>query len=55
MKKFLVVILGMVLLAAVGCGSEQKQADGKLPVVASFYPMADLPDRSAEIYCRSIH
>ena len=41
MKKFLVVILGMVLLAAVGCGSEQKQADGKLPVVASFYPMAD--------------
>lgn len=41
MKKFLVVILGMVLLAAVGCGSEKKQADGKLPVVASFYPMAD--------------
>ncbi|MFQ9936438.1 MAG: metal ABC transporter substrate-binding protein [Phascolarctobacterium faecium] len=41
MKKFLVVILGMVLLAAVGCGSEQKQAYGKLPVVASFYPMAD--------------
>lgn len=29
MKKFLVVILGMVLLAAVGCGSEQKQADGQ--------------------------
>lgn len=55
MKKFLVVILGMVLLAAVGCGSEQKQADGKLPVVASFYPMLILPDRSAEIYCRSIH
>lgn len=41
MKKFLAVILGMVLLAAVGCGSEQKQAEGKLPVVASFYPMAD--------------
>lgn len=41
MKKFLVVMLGMVLLAAVGCGSEQKQAEGKLAVVASFYPMAD--------------
>lgn len=41
MKKLLAVILGMVLLAAVGCGSEQKQAEGKLPVVASFYPMAD--------------
>ena len=42
MKKFLVVILGMVLLAAVGCGSEQKiRLMAKLPVVASFYPMAD--------------
>lgn len=25
MKKFLVVILGMVLLAAVGCGSEKNR------------------------------
>ena len=45
MKKLLAVILGMVLLAAVGCGSEQKQAEGKLPVVASFYPMADFTRR----------
>ena len=36
MKKFLVVILGMVLLAAVGCGSEQKQADGKLATTGSL-------------------
>ena len=42
MKKFLLLMLGALLLLAVGCGNEtKKEAGGKLPVVASFYPMAD--------------
>ena len=40
MKKISLILLMLVLLIA-GCGSEEKAAQNKLQVAASFYPMAE--------------
>ncbi len=41
MRKFLLMVLGLMMLAVAGCGGGKLQEEGKLPVVASFYPMAE--------------
>ncbi len=46
MKRLLYILLSALLLLAAGCGSvaPAKTADGKLPVVASFYAMKEITE-----------